>query len=123
MMRSGLDDLDAIEYMELYPEWRAGKKYRADDVFRYEGSLYRVNQDHTASEVYTPDSAESLYTKITVDEESGFEVWKQPTGAHDAYEKGYIVQDPSDGNLYRSAIDGNVWGPPSQMPQFWELYH
>lgn len=124
MMRSDLDDSDAIEYKDLYPEWQVGKKYRTDDVFRHDEELYRVNQDHTAQEQYKPggEGTESLYTHITVTP-SGWEVWQQPTGAHDAYAIGYIVLDEEDGNTYRSLVDNNVWGPPHEQPQLWELYH
>lgn len=124
MMCSDLDDSDATEYKDLYPEWRVGKKYRTDDVFRHEEELYRVNQDHTAQEQWEPggEGTESLYTHIAVTP-SGWEVWQQPTGAHDAYALGYIVLDEEDGNTYRSLIDGNVWGPPHEQPQFWEPYN
>ena len=124
IQRVGLGDEDALEFADIYPEWHVNRKYKIDDVFRYEGELYRVNQDHTSQEQYVPgaEGTESLYTHITVDEESGFEVWQEPTGAHDAYEKDFIVKDPEDGNLYKSLVDGNVWGPPSTQPQFWELY-
>lgn len=123
IMRAGLDDLDALEHVELYPEWRAGKAYKVDDVIRYGGELYRVNQAHTGQEQYLPGSegTESIYTHITVTP-SGWEEWQQPTGAHDAYALGYIVMDPEDGQAYESLVDNNVWGPPHEQPQFWELY-
>ena len=35
--------------------------------------------------------------------------WVQPTGAHDAYQKGDRVR--YNGNVYESLIDGNVWSP------------
>lgn len=122
IMRAGLDDLDALEHAELFPEWAAGKAYRVDDVIRCEGELWRVNQDHTAQAEHRPcEDTTSLYTHITVSP-SGWEVWQQPTGAHDAYALGYIVLDEVDGNVYRSLVDSNVWGPPHEQPQFWELY-
>lgn len=123
IQRSRLSDEDALEFAELYPEWKAGRKYAADDVLRHEGELYRVAQDHVAQEQYQPgaEGTDSLYTHITI-APSGWEEWRQPTGAHDAYPEGFIVTDPTDGNAYRCLIDGCVWGPPSQQPQFWELY-
>lgn len=35
--------------------------------------------------------------------------WVQPTGAHDAYNKGDKVR--YNGKVYESLIDGNVWSP------------
>ena len=121
IQRAGLGNEDALEFADLYPEWKVGRNYKVDDILRHEGELYRVNQNHTSQEQYPPGAVgtESLYTHITIDEE-GYEVWQQPTGAHDAYEMGFIVKDPEDGNLYESLVDGNVWGPPSQQPGYWE---
>lgn len=41
----------------------------------------------------------------------------QPTGAHDAYNTGDLVTFKSE--VYRSAIDGNVWSPEAH-PAGWE---
>lgn len=43
--------------------------------------------------------------------------WKQPTGAHDAYQTGDVVR--WQGAVYRSRIDGNIWSP-SAYPMGWE---
>ena len=45
--------------------------------------------------------------------------WVQPSGAHDAYNTGDIVN--YNGTLYISLIDGNVWAP-SAYPQGWQVY-
>ena len=45
--------------------------------------------------------------------------WNQPTGAHDAYNTGDIVN--YNGTLYKSLIDGNVWAPDA-YPAGWEVY-
>ena len=76
-----------------------------------------------AQDLDDAEGVESIYTHITVDEETGYETWQQPTGAHDAYPKDKIVKDPNDGQLYKSTFNGaNVWGPPSASPDYWELY-
>lgn len=120
-----LEDADALQVPMLYSEWIAGETYKAKYIIRYKGELYRLAQDTVSSDVYPPDAegVESIYTHITVDEETGYETWQQPTGAHDAYPKDKIVKDPNDGKLYKSTFDGaNVWGPPSTTPDYWELY-
>lgn len=43
--------------------------------------------------------------------------WVQPTGAHDAYQKGDKVR--YNGNVYESLIDGNVWSPDA-YPAGWQ---
>lgn len=45
--------------------------------------------------------------------------WVQPSGAHDAYHTGDIVN--YNGTLYISLIDGNVWSPDA-YPQGWQVY-
>ena len=47
-------------------------------------------------------------------------VWVQPTGAHDAYQKGDKVHYPGESDpVYESLIDGNVWSPDA-YPAGWE---
>jgi hypothetical protein len=49
--------------------------------------------------------------------ESGeYPEWVQPTGAHDAYTEGFMVQH--NGSLWVSLHPANVWEPPTQ----WEEY-
>lgn len=121
--RTDIPGEEAVEFIDLYPEWQPDKRYYAGTVLQHEGNLYRVAQKHVSSEEHPPGcSDQSLYTPIHVDPETGYDEWQQPTGAHDAYSEGTIVLDASDGNLYRSKVDGNTWGPPHQYPSLWELY-
>ena len=113
-MRSGMDDADALANSDLFPEWAIDFSYKIDDVFRYDGELYRVAQNHTSQSQWVPGSVgtESLYTHITIDPETGYEEWQQPTGAHDAYSYGDIVRH--NDTLWISTVAGektNVWEP------------
>lgn len=113
-MRSGMDDADALANSDLFPEWAIDFSYKIDDVFRYDGELYRVAQNHTSQSQWVPGSVgtESLYTHITIDPETGYEEWQQPTGAHDAYSYGDIVRH--NDKLWISTVAGektNVWEP------------
>ena len=55
-----------------------------------------------------------------LEEPTTYPEWVQPTGSHDAYNTGDIVD--YNGTLYRSLIDGNVWSP-EDYPQGWEVYN
>ena len=113
----------AVTVPNLYPEYEVGHEYKKDDRFLYNHSLYKVNQDHTSQAQWVPGTSgtESLYTNLMLDE-SGYQIWKQPTGAHDAYNTGDIVRYPDkEGQLYKSTIDGNVYSPDA-YPQGWEVY-
>ena len=109
-----LTDELALECVRLYRPWEIGKDYKKDDFFTFgvngvgDPQLYKVNQDHTSQADWLPDKTPALYTAIGLDDD-GYPVWSQPTGAHDAYNKGDIVN--YNGTLYESQIDGNVYAP------------
>ena len=106
-----LDDGDALDAVELFENWSGdGVAYQKDKRLRYDGKLYKVLQDHTSQEDWPPDVAVSLYVEVA--EPGEIPVWKQPTGAHDAYNTGDKVHYPdADGPVYISTVDNNVWVP------------
>lgn len=119
-----LTDELALECVRLYRPYEIGKAYKKDEFFTYgtngvgDPQLYKVVKDHTSQADWLPDKERSLYTPIGLDDE-GYPVWSQPTGAHDAYNKGDIVN--YNGTLYQSLIDGNVYSPDS-YPAGWKVY-
>lgn len=113
-----LDDETALSVIGLFPVWNIGVAYTTDERISYNDVLYRVVQNHTSQGEWTPDNTPSLYVEVIVSE-SGYDIWVQPTGAHDAYHKGDIVE--YNGVLYISLIDGNVYVPDS-YPDGWEVY-
>lgn len=123
IMRANLTDTEAATYISVYPEWQVGFDYKKDWIIRYGENLYRIGQDHTSQEQWTPgaDGTTALYSKIEITE-GGYEVWQEWDGVSGSYANGQIVQDPTDEQLYKSLIDNNVWGPPSEQPNYWELY-
>lgn len=124
MFSSGLTDEQAMEVVAIYDPWVVGKAYAVGDFLTYgengvgDPQLYKVVQAHTSQADWTPNTAVSLYVAIGLDS-SGYPVWSQPTGAHDAYNKGDIVN--YNGMLYRSTIDGNVYSP-DVYPAGWAVY-
>ena len=118
-----LGDEQAMEVACVYPPYQIGKAYKANEMFTFgtnnvgDAQLYRVVQDHTSQEDWLPNATPALYTPIGLTEE-GYPVWSQPTGGHDAYNIGDIVD--YNGTLYKSLIDGNVYSPDA-YPQGWEL--
>ena len=107
---SSLSDEDALEAAELFAVWASGTEYVAEQRIRYGGKLYRCVQAHTAQEGWEPDKTPALWTEVALPGE--IPVWKQPTGAQDAYNKGDKVHYPdADGPVYVSTVDANVWEP------------
>lgn len=113
-----LADDDAIEAAELFPAWAAGTAYAVDQRIRYGDKLYKCVQAHTSQADWKPDSTPALWTEVAKPGE--IPVWKQPTGAQDAYAKGDKVWFPDvNTTVYESVIDSNVWSP-TDYPQGWK---
>lgn len=105
-----LGDEDALEAVELFPAWKPDTAYAADERIRYGEKLYRCVQAHTSQADWTPDATPALWTEVAKPGE--IPVWKQPTGAQDAYNKGDKVKYPdADGDIWASIVDSNVWQP------------
>ena len=107
---TSLPDEDALEAVELFPAWAAGVAYAVDQRIRYADKLYRVVQAHTSQAGWEPPNVPALFTEVAKPGE--IPVWKQPTGAQDAYMTGDKVHYPdADGPVYQSTVDNNVWSP------------
>ena len=124
MFAASLSDEKAMEVATIYDTWAEGKAYSVGDFVTYgensvgDPQLYKVVQEHTSQVDWKPDAVASLYVAIGLDEQE-YPVWSQPTGAHDAYNTGDIVD--FEGALYKSTIDGNVWSP-AVNPAGWVIY-
>lgn len=122
MFVRSLSDDDAMEVATVYPKYEVGKNYKVDDIFTYgennvgDPQLYRVVRDHTSAEEWIPSATASLYSPIGLTKE-GYPIWSRPTGAHDTYNTGDIVE--YNGTLYKSLIDGNTYSP-EEYPAGWE---
>jgi hypothetical protein len=122
MFAGTLDDERAMEVAMVFDTWISGKSYKIDTFITYgfnsvgDPQLYKVVQDHTSQNDWTPDKTPSLYVAIGLDD-SGYPMWSQPTGAHDAYNTGDIVN--YNGILYESLINGNTYSPEA-YPAGWK---
>ena len=114
MFAASLTDEQAMEVVAVYDAWAVGKTYAVGDFLTYgengvgDPQLYKVVQAHTSQADWKPDATPALYVAIGLDD-SGYPVWSQPTGSHDAYNKGDVVN--YNGTLYQSTIDGNTYSP------------
>ena len=118
-----LTEEQALICVRIYSPWVVGKKYAVGEYFTYgvnsvgDPQLYKVAQEHTSQADWTPDKTPALYVAVGLDD-NGYPIWSQPTGAHDAYNTGDIVD--YNGTLYKSLIDGNVYSPDA-YPAVWEV--
>lgn len=94
---------------KIYPVWNKDEyPYFAGERVTYNGAYYRCIQEHTSQEDWTPDVAVSLWVPIA-DPAEEWPEWKQPTGAHDAYQKGDKVSH--NDKHWISDIDANAYEP------------
>ena len=94
---------------EIYPDWNKDSyPYFAGERVTYNNDYYRCIQAHTSQVDWTPDTAVSLWVSIS-DPSEEFPEWKQPAGAHDAYNKGDKVSH--NDKHWISDIDANVYEP------------
>ena len=104
-----LDDSDALNAVELFPAWAVGVEYQPQVRVRYKDKLYRCEQHHVSQADWTPDIAPALWTEVS--EPGTIPVWKQPTGAQDAYMKGDKVHYPGENDpVYICTVDYNTYG-------------
>ena len=109
-----LTDEDALQAVELFPQWVVEHAYVVGERLQYNGVLYRVIQAHTSQADWTPDITPALFVVVSLDEWPEF---VQPTGVHDAYNKGDKVTFNS--KHYISLIDANVYSP-AVYPAGWQ---
>ena len=81
-----LDENELLDMIDLYESYQADKLYKVDDIFNYEGKLYKVIQEHISLENWVPSELPALY--LSMMPENVIPEWVQPTGVHDAYELG-----------------------------------
>lgn len=104
-----LDDSDALEAKELYPQWSSdGVGYLVNDRVRYDGILYKVLQSHVSQEGWTPIAAPSLFAKVLIPEPDIIPEWQQPDSTN-PYQIGDRVTH--NGKTWQNTIANNVWQP------------
>lgn len=114
---ASLTDTDALEAVELFPVWQTDTAYALDIRVRYGEKLYKCVQAHTSQADWTPPTVPALWTEVAKPGE--IPVWRQPSGAQDAYMSGDKVHYPTaDDPVYVSTVDNNVWSPDTYG---WEL--
>lgn len=99
-------DETLINNKVVFMPWHAGLRVTRKQILRFNDDLYRVNQDHTTQDDWTPDITPALFTKVSLEE---YPEWVQPTGAQDAYNAGDKCSH--NGKHWASNLDGNVWEP------------
>jgi hypothetical protein len=105
-----IPDETAAESVDLFLSWGPNERCERGDRLKWQGKLYRVEQTHISQPGWEPPNVPALFTEIPKPGE--IPVWRQPTGAQDAYMQGDKVHFPNEGDpVYVSNVDNNVWQP------------
>ena len=107
-LRERATDEQALSVPVLYPAWRPGVDYVTGQRVIFDGVLYKVLQDHTSQDDWTPDAAHSLFAKVLIPDGETIPEWVQPDSAN-PYAKGDKVTH--NGKTWVSDYDNNVWEP------------
>jgi len=112
-----MTDEEAVERPILFPNWKSGKEYTINERIRYGGRIFKVLQNHTSQDDWTPSRAPSLFAEILTSEDGEPQEWQQPSSTNP-----YLTGDKViyEGLIYESLIDNNVWRP-DLYPQGWKL--
>ena len=104
-----LADEDALQAVELFPQWVIGRAYAVDERLQYNGVLYRVVQAHTSQADWPPDKTPAMFTVID-EEHTGTQEDPIPAAKGMEYTYGLYYTDPEDGKLYRCERTGEQPG-------------
>lgn len=103
-----MTDEEILNYPDFVEKWKSGKIYSAGKRLEYNGTLYKVLQDHTSQDDWTPDVTPSLFAKVLIPDASVIPEWEQPDSTNP-----YMTRDKVTHNdkTWVSDVDNNVWEP------------
>ena len=105
-----LADGDALDGVELFPNWKPDTDYVKGQRVRFGGLLYRlIPETHHSQADWTPDITPAIWARVDNPAEEWPE-WRQPLGAEDAYPAGAKVSHQGK-HWVNSHGNGNVWEP------------
>ena len=107
-LRESATDEQSANAPAVYPVWNIGITYKVGDRILYNEILYKVLQEHTSQETWTPEAAPSLFAKVLIPDVDVIPEWVQPDSTN-PYMKGDKVT--YNGKTWESIIDNNVWAP------------
>lgn len=103
-----MSDEKILEYPDYVEKWKSGVNYDAGKRLAHNGTIYKVLQDHTSQDDWTPDAASSLFAKVLIPDPDTIPEWEQPDSMN-TYRKGDKVTH--NGKIWVSDVDNNSWEP------------
>lgn len=107
-LRELATDEMSLQVPNLYPIWKTETEYKLGDRVLYNDILYKVLQNHTSQETWTPDVSASLFAKVLIPDENVIPEWEQPDSTNPYMKDDKVMYN---GKTYISTVDNNVWSP------------
>jgi hypothetical protein len=107
-LRELATDEMSLQVPKLYPAWKSDVNYFVGDRVLYNEILYKVLQNHTSQEDWTPEIATSLFAKVLITDDNIIPEWEQPDSTNPYMTDNKVTHN---GKTWISDIDGNVWEP------------
>lgn len=104
----GINGLSFEDKSSFVEQWAGGITYEVGDIVKYGSVLFMCKQKNVSVDTAAPDKLPDVWEACNVTSD-GVAEWVQPTGAHDAYANGAIVEHA--GKRWVSVVDNNVWEP------------
>lgn len=103
-----MTDEKILNYPDFVEKWKSGKVYSVGKRLEHNGTIYKVLQDHTSQDCWTPDAAPSLFAKVLIPDANVIPEWEQPDSTNP-----YMAGDKvtHNGKTWESLVDNNVWEP------------
>lgn len=103
-----LPDEEILNVPCFVEKWKAGISYVTGKRVKYNDVIYKVLQDHTSQDDWTPENAPSLFAKVLIPDENVIPEWEQPDSTNP-----YMTGDKvtHSGETWVSNVDNNVWQP------------
>ena len=103
-----LDDENALEVVELFPNWKENHAYVMGDRVRYNDILYKCLINHTSQSDWIPETSISLWARILIPDPDDIPEWEQPESTNPYMKDDKVIHNEK---TWISIIDYNVWEP------------
>jgi len=115
-----LDEEELLDMIDLYDNYQVDKLYKVDDIFKYEGKLYKVIQEHTSQANWIPSELPALYRPLMPDNVVAEWDFDRDLAANPIQPGERVIW--TDGKVYESIHPTpHAWSPADYPPAWQEI--